>query len=155
MDGEGDVLRILVATDGSPHALRAGRAAAALAQAVQSAEVTVLTVAHAPLGTVVGLGAVTASGMAADYGGAAEAIFEEARATLDRTVEIFTAAGLAVTARLARGDPAAEIIRTATESGTDFIVMGTRGLGVVGKLVLGSVTEHVLHAAPCPVVIVR
>jgi len=33
--------------------------------------------------------------------------------------------------------------------------MGTRGLGVVGKVVLGTVTERVLHTAPCPVVIVR
>jgi nucleotide-binding universal stress UspA family protein len=52
--------------------------------------------------------------------------------------------------------PAAEtIVRKATALGCDGIIMGTRGLGAVGNLVMGSVTTKVLHLARMPVTLVR
>lgn len=62
---------------------------------------------------------------------------------------------LRVTHKLLRGDPAAEIVRYAGESGADLIVVGTHGRGGVSRLLMGSVAEHVLRKAPCPVVTVR
>jgi nucleotide-binding universal stress UspA family protein len=53
------------------------------------------------------------------------------------------------------GDPAAEIVAGAREHKADPIVMGSRGLGRIGGLVLGSVSEKVLHGAHGPVLIVR
>jgi universal stress protein A len=35
------------------------------------------------------------------------------------------------------------------------IVVGTRGRGVVSHLLMGSVAEHVVRSAPCPVLVVR
>jgi len=53
------------------------------------------------------------------------------------------------------GDPAATIVRVATERENDLIVMGTHGrAGVVGA-VLGSVARDVISCAPCPVMAVR
>lgn len=54
-----------------------------------------------------------------------------------------------------RGSPADEIVRYAEEKGTGLIVMGSRGWGEMHAVLLGSVSERVLHSAPCPVLIVR
>jgi nucleotide-binding universal stress UspA family protein len=53
------------------------------------------------------------------------------------------------------GSPAVEILRYAEEHGIDLIVMGTHGRGLVGHVVMGSVAERVVRAAPCPVLTVR
>ena len=53
------------------------------------------------------------------------------------------------------GDPAAEIIRHAAESGTDLIVMGTHGRTGLERLLLGSVAEKVMREAPCSVLVVK
>lgn len=53
------------------------------------------------------------------------------------------------------GLPAAEIVRYAREHDIDLIVMGTHGRGFVGHVVMGSVAEKVVRAAPCPVLTVR
>lgn len=51
------------------------------------------------------------------------------------------------------GDPATEILRIAAEHAVDLIVLGARGLGVVQRLLLGSVSEAVLRDAQCAVLI--
>jgi nucleotide-binding universal stress UspA family protein len=52
--------------------------------------------------------------------------------------------------------PAAEaILRVADVEGCDLIVMGSRGLGMVQGLLLGSVSYRVLHHATIPVLIVH
>jgi len=47
------------------------------------------------------------------------------------------------------------IVREAEERGCDLIVMGTAGRGGIGRLLLGSVAEHVSRKSPCPVLLVR
>jgi nucleotide-binding universal stress UspA family protein len=56
---------------------------------------------------------------------------------------------------LVTGDPAAEILRLARTEKCDLIVMGTRGLTGLDRLLLGSVAEQVLRRAPCPVLTVK
>ena len=53
------------------------------------------------------------------------------------------------------GSPHAEIIRYAKDKDIDVIVMGTHGRGFVAHVLMGSVAEHVVRAAPCPVLTVR
>lgn len=60
--------------------------------------------------------------------------------------------GPRVDAVLTAGDPGEALVRLA--AGADLLVVGTRGRGVVASAVLGSVSRHVLHHAPCPVVVV-
>lgn len=43
------------------------------------------------------------------------------------------------------------ITRTAQSIGADLIIMTTRGHNTLPRKIMGSITEHVLHAAPCPV----
>lgn len=80
---------------------------------------------------------------------AAEYIVDDARIAARRR-------GVAnVDARLAEGDPAVQIVETARKHNVDAIVMGSRGLGDLESLLLGSVSHKVAHAAPCSCVIVR
>ncbi len=77
-----------------------------------------------------------------------------AQDALRRTVAaLHTTAPVEIAVR--RGSPADEIVRCATEGRAGLIVMGSRGWGAMHAVLLGSVSERVLHAAPCPVLIVR
>jgi nucleotide-binding universal stress UspA family protein len=53
------------------------------------------------------------------------------------------------------GTPHREITRVARARGSDLIVMGTHGRGLVARTILGSVAAKVLRTAPCPVLTVR
>lgn len=53
------------------------------------------------------------------------------------------------------GEPAHAIIKHANGEADPMIVMGRRGLGSLRELVVGSVSQRVLHHATCPVTVVR
>jgi nucleotide-binding universal stress UspA family protein len=53
------------------------------------------------------------------------------------------------------GDPAEEILKVAAKQEADLIVMGTKGLGTLDRVLLGSVAMQVLQYAHCPVLVVR
>ena len=53
------------------------------------------------------------------------------------------------------GSPAEEIINVANVRKSDLIIMGSRGLGQLVGLILGSQVQKVVSHAPCPVLIVR
>jgi len=53
------------------------------------------------------------------------------------------------------GDPASEIVRLAEEQHADLVVMGTHGRRGIRRLIAGSVAEHVVRTAPCPVLTVH
>lgn len=53
------------------------------------------------------------------------------------------------------GDPAQTIEQVADEGGYDTIVIGSRGLGILGRVLRGSVSEHVATHATATVVVAR
>lgn len=63
--------------------------------------------------------------------------------------------GLTVKNVLEKGEPVEKILQTAKNESCDLIVIGARGLGKVRALLLGSVSDGVVHRAPCPVVVVK
>jgi len=58
-----------------------------------------------------------------------------------------------VSAQVREGDAAQILIAAA--AGADLLVVGSRGHGGFTEALLGSVSQHCVHHAPCPVVIVR
>ncbi len=53
------------------------------------------------------------------------------------------------------GNPAQEIIKIAEEGRVDLIVIGAKGHSLLRNLMVGSVTDAVVHNASCPVLVVR
>lgn len=53
------------------------------------------------------------------------------------------------------GQPAAEIAAVAKKKGAHMIVMGTHGHGLVGRAVMGSVSQKVVQASDVPVLLVK
>jgi nucleotide-binding universal stress UspA family protein len=53
------------------------------------------------------------------------------------------------------GDPGDMIVAAAQAEDADMVVVGSHGRGAMGRLFLGSVSEHVVRHAPCPVLVVR
>ena len=56
---------------------------------------------------------------------------------------------------VAAGDPADTILARARREKADIIVLGSRGLGAIKELVLGSVSHDVAHKAKVPCLIVK
>lgn len=64
-------------------------------------------------------------------------------------------AGVAFELHVDSGDIADTIVAHAAVHNCDLIVMGTRGMGAIGNLVLGSVATKVIHLAQIPVILVK
>jgi universal stress protein A len=84
----------------------------------------------------------------------ARLIEEGARRLADAATQ-FAAAQATLTTEVVVGRPAVSIAEAAKTREADLIVMGTHGRGGFAHLMLGSVAERVLRAAPCPVLTVR
>ena len=63
--------------------------------------------------------------------------------------------GLQVSTLVAEGHPARSIVAQAEAWGADFILLGSHGVGPIGRFLLGSTVTAVLHHAPCAVELVR
>src|SRR5215204_4140195 len=72
---------------------------------------------------------------------------------LDRRTRI--AGGTVAGAHLRVGEVAKEVVDLAEELEVDLIVVGTRGRSVIGRVLMGSVSDSVVHHARCPVVVAR
>jgi nucleotide-binding universal stress UspA family protein len=62
---------------------------------------------------------------------------------------------LDISTRVVKGAPERQIVDEAREWRADLIVVGSHGRGFWGRLTLGSVTDAVIHHAPCSVLVVR
>ena len=67
----------------------------------------------------------------------------------------FEGKGVAITGDVLFGSPDSRIVETAEETGIDLIVMGSHGYKRWERLLLGSVSNSVVHHAHCSVLVVR
>jgi nucleotide-binding universal stress UspA family protein len=65
------------------------------------------------------------------------------------------ARGVPVRFLIWQGSPGEAIVDVARSEDVDLVVVGSHGRGPVGRMLIGSVSEHVVRHAPCPVLVVR
>ena len=150
--------RVLFATDGSELAIEAAQRAAGM---LADFEATVLNVgpppplapstamADAPSTAMADIESVVLPETVAQID---ESVTAHIEAGIERTI---TAIGRPAERRVVHGDAAIEICRVAEEGRFDLVVIGSHGSGFFKQVLLGSVSHHVLHHAPCPVLVVR
>ncbi|HZG62385.1 MAG TPA: universal stress protein [Rubrobacteraceae bacterium] len=138
--------KILLATDGSDDAVLAARAAAGLSRQTGSE----LHVVHVWRADVPGAYVVTMPGARSRW------YEQQAGELLAEQVErIEDAGGKVNEAHLLQGQAGEEITGLANELNVGLLVMGSRGLGTVKRLVVGSVSESVVRGASRPVLLLR
>jgi nucleotide-binding universal stress UspA family protein len=142
-------MRILVSVDGSASANRAAAHALLLAGGRADAQITLVNVQNertldtSDISSVMSVGADT--DLAAD----------QSEKALRRAIQLCRKAQVKFDARSAFGPTAETIVRIAREVKADQIVMGTRGLGPLRGLALGSVSTKVVRLSPIPVTLVK
>jgi nucleotide-binding universal stress UspA family protein len=137
--------KILLAVDGSEHALRAATVAGDLARVVQPNEFRVV-VAYDPVPIYLG---------EPNLGQAIAARMHESQEIFEKAKEKVGKIAVEVDAELIEGPTAEAIVSVAATRKSDLIVMGSRGLGRLAGALLGSNSQKVLSHASCPVLIVR
>jgi nucleotide-binding universal stress UspA family protein len=123
--------RLLVASDGSPYSERAWVLALAMAKQAKS---QLIGVAVAP----------------------EEGDIVESGAIIRRMLTAASRAGVPLKTVNPQGVPADDgIIRAAIKAEVDLIILGSYGRTGLKKLLMGSVTERVIGASPCPILVVK
>ncbi len=137
--------KLLVPVDGSESAGRALAYAVDLTQLSKGAEI-LLVYCHRPFPKLLGEPYLQA---------AINAIQEDADRIVAPYRKRLESAGVHYTELLLEGAAWQKITEAAEIEKCDLIIMGSRGCSDLKGLVVGSVTHRVLHATPCPVLVVR
>jgi nucleotide-binding universal stress UspA family protein len=136
-------MKILLAVDGSAHALDAVKCVIDHADWYRTKPEIELMNVHLPLPKLPGLGtAVGKAQIQRYYQEEGEQALAEAKKLLDRS-------GLAYEARILVGDPAETIVKHAKKTGCDLVAIGTPSRWI------GSVANKVLNLADTPVLLVK
>ncbi len=141
---------ILLATDGSDEAKQATQAATELSRETGS-EVHLIYVLPTPA-QLIGHHLYSDDVRESLIGGAerdAETFLKE------QAEKIGSDGGKVAETHLRSGDPDKEILRAADALGAGLIVIGSRGLGAIPRMLIGSVSDSVVRHAHCPVLVVR
>lgn len=141
--------KILICSDGSECALKAAAAGAEIARRMGST-VLLLHVFEIPVTPVMLEGGI----------GLDPALFEPPppevqEAVVQRTRRVLEEAGIAFVDLREVGDPAETILKVSERERADLIVLGSRGMGAFQRLLMGSVSDKVLHHARCAVLVVK
>ena len=139
--------KILVPVDGSENSFRALEQAIFLATKIQEAQITVLYIIE-DLPSLYIYSPKIIEKLRADYK-------SEYTKILERCKEIAKKSGININTVLLEGDPASKIIGYSEMEKFDLIIIGSRGMGKFKEVIIGSVSNKVLHHAKCSVMLVR
>ena len=146
-------LKVIAATDGSEAALAAvHRAVGLLRPGAAVSLVMVIAGQEDPMADAGGFEGpvITEDQAAEEFQEASQAATEALDHLAHETTEV-------TETRLVVDDagPARGIVRIATEEHADLLVIGAHETGLLKRLFSGSVSDYVVHHAPCPVLVVR
>lgn len=142
------VRKILVPMDGSESAARALNYALKLAKADKEIEIHLVTVQPEP----VVYGEVQLYISQEQW---AEILKKQSREILRPAEDTARKAGVPCKSEILVGDTASAIAKHADKLDCDSIIMGSRGMGAIGNLVLGSVATKVVHLTKRPVTLIK
>lgn len=142
-----EIKSILVPIDGSVHSERALEQAVYIA-GLSQAELIVLYVID--LNTAVS----AVERMSLDTY-VPDDIDKEGKRVLEQAKKKVSAAKREASYVLKIGDPSKMILKYSKDKKSDLIVMGSRGLGTIKQIIMGSVSQYLVSRADCPVLIVR
>jgi nucleotide-binding universal stress UspA family protein len=147
--GQGPSLKsFVVATDGSANSEYAVQAAAQFSK-LMGATLKALYVMHIPE-------IAYATGIPVPIAEMEEGVRLTGEGALQKAASLAVAAGIKATCEMRKGvSPAQAIIDYSEESNADIIVLGARGLGGFMRLLMGSVSNTVLHYSGCSVLVAR
>lgn len=140
-------MKILLPVDGSEHAVRAAKHVVASVQSCTDYRILLLNVQEP-----VDAPEIRSHMRASEIEAMQETRGGDAMAPVR---EVLEKAGLAYQPTVVIGPIAETIARFATEQGCEKIVMGTRGLGAVAGVLMGSVTTRLLNLTSLPVTLVK
>jgi nucleotide-binding universal stress UspA family protein len=136
---------VLIAYDGSEHSQKGVQIANELARQQQPSPILwILTVMDA---TPWEMGEPYLTQLIEERTTTGEDLLKEASEMIGEGLEIHT--------ELLFGTPAEGIIQVAKTHSCDLIIMGTRGMGLLEGLLLGSQAQKVINHAHCPVLVVK
>jgi len=138
--------RILVAIDGSDASMRAGRMAAEVALRFGAR----LTLAYAVPRLLLppDVYGLTVAEVEREQRAYAENVVHEALLKLGE-------AGVDVETVVLNGPPAEAVAEAAAAPDVDLVVVGSRGNGAVKRMLLGSVSDRLVHICPKPILVVH
>ena len=137
--------KILLAVDGSEHALHAAKVAGDLVRSVKARELRIV-IAYEPVPAYLG---------EPNLQNAINARMNESQDVLHEAENMVGKIPTEIHSELIEGQIADAIINVAETRNCDLIVMGSLGLGRLASALLGSNSQKVVSEAPCPVLIVR
>ena len=135
--------KILAPIDGSANSLRGLQSAITFAKQFDS-EVTGLYVVNVPAAAAIRV----SPEMRKKEIRYAESIIEEATKMAAKN-------GITFKPKIETGNPGEKIVKVANAGNFDLVVIGSRGRGSAKEMFLGSTSNHVLHKAKSPVVVVK
>jgi nucleotide-binding universal stress UspA family protein len=150
--------KILVPLDGSEHSLKALDVAIQLAKKFSGkiTLVNVYSVVAVPMMPEPSMATAGIPVMAApDISKLIEATQKVGNRILDDGEQRVKAAKVEVNRLLEEGHTVQQIVRVAKEGNFELIVMGARGISRIREMLLGSVSDGVIHHVACPVLVVK
>jgi nucleotide-binding universal stress UspA family protein len=138
--------QVLIPVDGSPSSLRALDFAIEMASQNPGTSLVLLNVQNISAMELAG------AAMGSDW---QETVSQASAKALKGAVGKSEAAGMVFKTFVRTGQPAEAIAQVARDEDIKHIVMGTRGLGSIQGLLLGSVATKVIHLAEVPVTLIK
>jgi len=142
-------MRILLAVDGSRHALDAVKCLVEHLDWYHGKPTVELVTVHPPVPQLPGLGSVVGRSQLKRY------YEEEGAEALAQAKKLLEGAGVSYAAQVLVGEAAERIVRHAESARCDLIYIGNRGMSAVANLLIGSVASKVLQLASVPVMLVK
>ena len=139
--------KLLVSIDGPENSFRALEQAIFLATKIQEAQITVLYIIEA-LPSLYIYSPKIMEKLCVDYK-------SESLKIVERCKEMANKSGVNINTVLLEGDPASKIIGYSDREKFDLIIIGSRGMGKFKEMIIGSVSNKVLHHAKSSVMLVR